>query len=199
MTATHPHTVPDTGAIMTRNRIVAPIILGIAILLAILITRPIYMSYIEKKATTLKLENDYKNLSSEYESLLAIKNNTRADTISAQVEKISKKIDRADLMSTIMLNDYTKESLESGTRITISSMSLSDPAKLPNGLSLSTASISLQGRTVDEIIRYITYLTTESPYAFTLEDISLPIDTAPDDAIPGGYSMNLSLGVYSYE
>jgi hypothetical protein len=76
MTATHPHTTPDTGVIMTRNRIVAPIILGITILLAILVTRPFYMSYIEKKATSMKLESDYTNLQTEYDSLVAIKNNT---------------------------------------------------------------------------------------------------------------------------
>jgi hypothetical protein len=79
-----------------------------------------------------------------------------------------------------MLNDYTKNTLESGARITISSLTVSEGAKLPNGLSLANASISLQGKTVDEIINYITYLTTESAYAFTIEDISLPIDTAPE-------------------
>ena len=35
---------------------------------------------------------------------------------------------------------------------------------------------------MDDVIDYITYLTTNSPYAFTIDSISLPLDTDPSKA-----------------
>lgn len=53
-----------------------------------------------------------------------------------------------------------------------------------------------------DVIDYITYLTTNVPYAFTLDTINLPIDTAPTEALNGNsgkLSLTLALGVYYYE
>ena len=50
------------------------------------------------------------------------------------------------------------------------------------------------------MIAYITYLTQSAPYVFLIDEISLPIDTAAsNDAIEGGLTLSLSLGVYYYE
>ena len=52
----------------------------------------------------------------------------------------------------------------------------------------------------DDIISYITYLTTSTDYAFTIDSISLPIDTAPENnETIGGYALTLNLGIYYYE
>ncbi len=52
-----------------------------------------------------------------------------------------------------------------------------------------------------DVIDFITYLTTSSPYAFTIDSISLPLDTDPDIAYFNGskFSLSLSLGMYYYE
>lgn len=51
------------------------------------------------------------------------------------------------------------------------------------------------------VIDYITYLTTSSPYAFTIDSISLPLDTDPESQylIGSKFSLALSLGMYYYE
>jgi FtsH-binding integral membrane protein len=55
MTATITDPKKDVS-VLTKNRIVAPIVLGIAIFIGIFITRPIYQNYIESKANVMKLE-----------------------------------------------------------------------------------------------------------------------------------------------
>jgi hypothetical protein len=171
-----------TGS-LTENRIIAPIALGIAILFAILVTRPLYINYIESSARETKMTSQYDALSGEYEKLLSISNSASgglSEIEKKKIEKIGRKYDRSTVMETILLSQYTRDTPEAPAPISISSLTLSDPTKLPNGLLLTRASISLKGNTVDAIIDYITYLTTETPYAFTIEDISLPIDTAPE-------------------
>ncbi len=199
MTATITDPKKDVS-VLTKNRIVAPIVLGIAIFIGIFITRPIYQNYIESKANVMKLEWNLASLNSEYEALLAIKNNTDTEAVnSALSKKILEKFDRASILSEVMFNDYTKEGFGSNPRISIGSISVSDPSRLANGLSFSSVSVAVQGSTIDEIVEYITYLTTETKFAFTLENISLPIDTAPEWDLPDGFGMSLAFGIYTYE
>lgn len=184
---------------LTKNRIVAPIVLGIAIFVGILFTRPLYLTYIDAKANNMKLEWNLESLSKEYDSLMAIKNNTDTSANSVLTKKILEKFNRADIISAVMFNDFTKKGFGNNAPISIASISVSDPSRLPNGISQSNVSVSIQGKTIDEIVDYITYLTTETNYAFTLENISLPIDTSPEWNLPDGYSMSLSFGIYTYE
>ena len=74
MTVHTPHPTKDVSA-LTKNRIIAPIILGIAIFIGILITRPVYINYIDAKTNLTKLEGDLRDLSNEHNALLSIKNN----------------------------------------------------------------------------------------------------------------------------
>jgi hypothetical protein len=62
-------------------------------------------------------------------------------------------------------------------------------------------SVGVSGSDMYSVIDYITYLTTTSPYAFTIDSISLPIDTDVTQALTnnGQYSLSLSLGLYYYE
>ncbi len=52
-----------------------------------------------------------------------------------------------------------------------------------------------------DVINYITYLTTNSRYAFSIDSISLPLDTDPSKgyANAGKFSLGLSLSMYYYE
>jgi hypothetical protein len=59
--------------------------------------------------------------------------------------------------------------------------------------------VAISATNLEDIIDYITFLSTSAPYAFTIDNISLPIE-APDDNTPvSGYTLALDLGVYHYE
>ncbi|GAB0174530.1 MAG: hypothetical protein HHAS10_04090 [Candidatus Altimarinota bacterium] len=184
---------------LTKNRIFAPVILGIFIFVGILFTRPLYVEYVNSKANIMKLESNLDALNNEYESLLTVKNSTDNGSGDLLTKKILEKFDRAGIISVVMFNEFTKEDFGDNPKISIGGISLTDPSRLPNGLSQSTISIAIQGRTIDEIVDYISYITTQTQYAFTLGDISLPIDTDPEGNLPDGYSMSLTFGIYTFE
>lgn len=184
---------------LTKNRIFAPMILGVFIFVGVLFTRPLYAEYVNSKANIMKLESNLKALNEEYDSLLAVKNSTDAGSGDVLTKKILEKYDRAGIISAVMFNDYTKGDFWGNPKISIGWVSLTDPSRLPNGLSQSTISISIQWRTIDEIVDFITFITTQTEYAFTLDDISLPIDTDPEWDLPDGYSMGLTFWIYTFE
>lgn len=64
---------------------------------------------------------------------------------------------------------------------------------------MATVSLSLSADTPDQIVDYLTYLTTESAFAFTIDNISLPLDTGNIAASTTGISLSITLGVYYYE
>ncbi len=186
----------------SQNRIIAPICLGIALLFGIVFLKPTYASYVEKQAVIASLDREHVKLNVEYDNLKAIKDNI-GSLLSpeklARIEKLSKKFDTSDIMSTVLLNNYTKDSENESALISIASISVNQWKKLPNGLSLGTVSLSFQGKTIPDIINFITYLAQETDYIFTLDAISLPIDTAPDQTLAGSYGMSITLWVYYYE
>ena len=55
--------------LLQKNRIIAPILLGLTIFLGIFFVRPQYQGFVEKNAGILKLENELKTLQSEYDAL----------------------------------------------------------------------------------------------------------------------------------
>lgn len=186
----------------SQNRIIAPICLGIALLCGIFFLKPWYAAYIENKAIISGIEKEQEKLTAEYASLKAIKDNiwsVLSPEKLERIQKLAKKYDNSDIMSNVMLNDFTKETENNSALISISSISVNKWKKLPNGLSLGNVSISLQGKTIADIIKYITYLTQNTEYVFTLDSIALPIDTAPDEVLAWSYSLGISLWVYYYE
>lgn len=186
----------------SQNRILAPICLGIALLCGIMILKPSYATYIENKSVISSLEKEQAKLTQEYESLKAIKDNI-GSVLSPEklerIQKLAKKYDTSDIMSTVLLNNFTKDSANESALISISSISVSKWKKLPNGLSLGNVAISFQGKTIADIITFITYLAQSTDYVFTLDSISLPIDTAPESVMAGSYGMSIGLWVYYYE
>lgn len=177
-------------------------LIGIAILIGIVFLRPLYASYIENDITLTSLTHEDTKLQKEYLSLKAIRDNINTAFTpekQARIAKLAKPYNTSDIIEIIMINNFTKESASQWASINISSVSVWEWKKLPNGLSLWTVNIALQWKTVADIIAYITALTQDSAYAFTLDNISLPIDTAPETTTSGGYALNISLWVYYYE
>ncbi len=186
----------------THNRIIAPICLGVALILGILFLRPLYASYIEDSSVLSSLEKNRMNLTTEYDGLMTIKHKIWSNISQERrdrIDKLEKKYDTSEIMSAVMLSDFTKDSTDGSARIVIGSINVWKWKKLPNGLSLGSVWVSIQWKTVADIIDFITSLTQQAGYVFTIDNISLPIDTAPEDAPVWSYGLSLSLGVYYYE
>ena len=190
-------------AIQKRNRIYAPILVGITIILAVVAMRPGYTAYIEKQGS---LEAAHAEQLSKTEDLVTLKK-LQSEFLSGGITELGKKIQKLDqkittteLMRSVMINDYTRPNGSQTAAITVSSISVDTGKKLPNGLSLAQVQISIQGNSVSDIVNYITYLTQDANYSFILDEIALPIDTAPEDtALQSGFGLTLTLGVYYYE
>jgi hypothetical protein len=189
----------------SKSRIYAPIILGLAIFVGIFMTKPLYEWYLLSVTERMVTENEYEEKAKVLESLTAMKKQlesqwTGTTELTDKVNKLTKKWDSADIMAAVMLNEFTLSNSLTSPRISIGSISTSKGSKLPSGLWLWSVSVSVSARTLDDMITYITYLTQTSPFVFTIDEISLPIDTgASDDTSNDSISLALSLGVYHYE
>lgn len=187
----------------TKNRVIAPILIGFSILIGVLIIKPMYLDYIETSASVSAEKIDLISKTAERDALLQIKNNSGSgisEALKTKVKQLDQKFVPSDLIAETMLNKFTDKDATGIAPITISSISVDKGSKLPSGLSLGHVNLSLQAPELENIIAYLTYLTTQSHFAFTLDDISLPLDTNPENGtVPTGYGLTISLGVYYYE
>ncbi len=160
------------------------------------------MDYLDTRSRESRLEAEYAQSESEYQKLVALQatfaSQSGATELSKKVEKIHQKWSDASIMSAVMLNEYTKGSDYINPKVVISNISLDPGKKLPSGLSLGTVNITLSADSIDRMVEYLTYLTTNSPYIFTLDTIDLPI-SAPSQRETGTIGISVALGVYYYE
>lgn len=98
-----------------------------------------------------------------------------------------------------MLNKYTKSTALTPAAINIWGISVSEGNKLPSGLSFGTVTMNISADSPEQIVDYITYLTTESSLPFTIDSINLPLDTANTNQNPTAISLSITLWVYYYE
>ena len=187
-----------------KNRVLAPIILAVSIILAVLVLRPFYIDTIENDVIANKVQNDLEGRINSYSGLLKIQalvESGSTSDLSKKVLQLSQVFDVTNIMQAVMLNDYTKGTLSTDPRIAVGAISVSKWSKLPNGLSLGQVSTTITGGDMYDVIDYITYLTTNSPYVFSIDSISLPLDTDPSKAYVnvGKFSLGLSLSMYYYE
>lgn len=194
----------QTETITRQNRVLTPILLAIILVVGVLITRPMYTDFLEKSSELATLRSDVSTKEKTRDDLLAIQAQFASGgttELAKQVARLDVKYDVSDIMETVMLNEYTKSTLENPDPIIeLGAISVSKGAKLPSGLSLANVSVQVTGRTMNDVISYITYLTTESRYAFSIDSISLPIDTDPNQLFSNGvFSMPLSLSMYYFE
>ncbi len=190
--------------ISRQNRVLAPIILAITIVVAILILRPVYAWFIEKNALITQNISTLESRTTVYNKLLEIRamfDSGATSDLQKKVDQLDRKFNVSDIMETVMLNLFTKANLSEEPKISIGTISVSKWSKLPNGLSFWQVNIDVTGWDMYDVIDFITYLTTNSPYAFTIDSISLPLDTDPEVQYLNGskFSLSLSLGMYYYE
>lgn len=70
---------------------------------------------------------------------------------------------------------------------------MSEGNKLPSGLSFGTVTMNISADSPEQIVDYITYLTTESSLPFTIDSINLPLDTANTNQNPTAISLSITL------
>ncbi len=116
----------------------------------------------------------------------------------SRVKKLDKKWNEPAIIHSIMLNDFTRPIQVSQAPIEIQSISIDKGTRLPSGLSLWNIQLTLQWKTIDDIIDFLTYLTKNTEYAFTLNTINLPLST-PVTKDESDTVLSVSLGMYYYE
>ncbi len=179
-----------------KNRVYAPIIIGISLLLITLVLYPLYTNYVDSSIEISVLEKSKAEKQKKIDEIKAIQllfTETGSSDIKSKVQKYNHTFDTSNIMEVVMVNKYTKASTLTPSQINIGSISVDKGKKLPSGLSLATVSVVVSADTPDQIIDYLTYLTTESAYAFTIDSIALPLDTATAAQDNKGLSLSLSL------
>lgn len=189
--------------IQKRNRIIAPILIGIAIVLAVAVLKPAYSTYIEKQSLLTVTAGEKTKKTEQLVALKQLQAQFQSGVTSdfaKKIQKLDHKLSNTELMRAVMINDYTRPTGSQNAAISISTIAVDKGVKLPNGLSLAHVNVGIQGNSLSDVVDFLTYLTKDSEYSFILDEISLPIDTAPDTTgVAGGFGLALSLGVYYYE
>lgn len=182
-------------------RIYTPITFAVALIIGIAFVKPLYTDYMDARTqatAALRIETENKK---NLDALIALQNSftsSGSTELAEKVKKLDKKWDKAQIMSAVMLTDYTKGAVYTPAPIEISSISLDKGKKLPSGLSLGTVNLALTGKSIDDVVNFLTYLTMNSSYVFTLDSISLPL-SVPVQKDVGDVGLSVNLGVYYYE
>ncbi|MBC7503725.1 hypothetical protein H7169_02040 [Candidatus Gracilibacteria bacterium] len=188
--------------IIQKNRVYAPIIVGITLLLVMFLLYPLYTSHADTRITIAGLEKtklDKQLKIDEVKRMQALFAGSGSSDLKAKVEKYNHRFNSSDIMETIMVNKYTTNTQLSPAQIAIGSISINEGKKLPSGLTLGSVGFTLSADTPDQVVDYLTYLTTNSPLAITIDTINLPLDTAGSLASSTAISLAITLGVYYYE
>ena len=190
------------NTITKKNRVYAPVIIGCSLLIIIFGLYPLYANYVDTSveiATMEKIKAEKTTKIDAIKKMQALFAGSGSSDIKARVDKYKNKFNTSDIMETVMVNIHTKETTLTPASIQVGGISIDPGRKLPSGLSLGTISLSLSASTPDQIVDYLTYLTTESHLAFTIDSISLPLDTANVAPTTTGISLSITLGIYYYE
>lgn len=190
-----------TNNFTQKNRVYAPIIIGVVLLVS-LVAYPQYSRYLDKSSTLSVLEKTKEekqkqiNIIKDMQTLFAGSGSSEFKT---KVNKFNHPFNTSDIMEVVMLNKYTKSTALTPAAINIWGISVSEGNKLPSGLSFGTVTMNISADSPEQIVDYITYLTTESSLPFTIDSINLPLDTANTNQNPTAISLSITLWVYYYE
>ena len=183
------------------NRIYVPIILALGLMWAIFVLRPMYTNFMDtdtKKADLTTTQSDRQKNLDALISLQTSINSSWSSEIAEKVRKLNQGWDEAKIMTAIMLTDYTKWNGITPASINISTISIDKGKKLPSWLSLGSITLTLSSDSIDNVVDFLTYLTSSSSYIFTLDTIQLPL-TAPAQKETQWVTLPIELGVYYYE
>jgi hypothetical protein len=163
--------------------------------------KPLYTEYTQKQSELQKTQKNLELYKKKMELLSSLKTQISSwaqSDIGEKVKKIGSSWNAGQIMSTIMISDYTKPNGLGTAPISIWSISINPGDKLPSGLSLGSVSFSVRADSTQSLIEYLTYLTKNAPRIFVIDNISLPIDTAVESSNEP-ISLSLTLGVYYYD
>jgi hypothetical protein len=110
------------------TRIYAPIIIGVSIFLTIFGLRPLYTSYMDTTIAAKSIELSKVTKQKTLDDLTLMKesfeNATGSTELTEKVKKLASKWNEADILSSIMLSDFTKGTELTPAPITITSITL---------------------------------------------------------------------------
>lgn len=184
-----------------KNKTFAPIILALAILLTFLWIFPSFTSYSDNSTSLDNIEKNYSNKKNEFEKLKEIELEVQNESWknASFIKKVSREFESASILSALMLNNYTQPKLgvQSNAPVTITNIALDRGSKLPSGIYQWKITMTINSNNIDNIVDYLTHVTTNTNFAFTLGDITLPIDTL-DINETEKISLPITLGLYYY-
>ncbi len=185
---------------LRKNRVYAPILFAVAILLLVFLARPLFVAYSDTQNQLQVTRSTLSEKEGEYQKILALEAQLHAGGSGATTE-LTQKIDtdfvESNILEAVMINDFTRSSALGSPQIVIQNISVDRGAKLPSGISRGSVNLSLTSSSVDTIVSYLTYLTTSTPYAFSLDTINLPLDTL-QATTNTPIQLTVDLGVYYY-
>lgn len=170
----------ESTQITRKNRVYAPIIFAVSLIIALFVLRPAYAAYQETQNKILSLETQKNQKDAEYQAFLALESRIQdpSQPLSVRIKKIEKPWNEADIFEAIMVNDFTRAINTREARIVVGSVRLQPGVKLPSGMMMGSVSIDIQSGSMDDIVSYLTYLTQDTGYAFVLDNINLPLDSS---------------------
>ena len=95
------------------SRVYAPILVAVSILIGLYVLRPSYMNYLSAEtnvATAQRMQTTKQNVLNELETMKKTFSASGNSLLAQKIAKLNKKWDSGDIMSAIMLNNYTKGS-----------------------------------------------------------------------------------------
>lgn len=94
------------------NRVYAPILLGVSLILFMFVLKPLYTNYLSKETALAIVEKSETEKQASLDKLVALQKafatGSGSTEIVEKVKKIDQKFDTSNIMSTVMLNDYTR-------------------------------------------------------------------------------------------
>lgn len=110
-----------------KNRVYAPVILGVSLLLIIFGLYPMYISYVDTNITISSLEKTKAEKQKKIDEITAMQlifTGSGSSEIKSKVQKYNHKYNTSDIMEAIMVNKYTKASELSPSSINIGEISI---------------------------------------------------------------------------
>ena len=190
--------------IYQKNKVFAPILLWVSLLVVIFCLYPVYRTYTDHIITMnqlSKVESEKQAQVATIEKIQALLAGSGSDTtLWDKIKRYNHEFDASIIFENVMINQFTTGTKLNPPLIQVWWVSTSRGSKLPSWLSLWSVRAAIRWNSIDDIVKYITYLTMEAPIAFTLDSISLPLDTLPWSTVDqSAISLNITLWVYYYE
>lgn len=185
---------------LQKNKVYAPIITGVAIIVAIAATVPTYNAYSEADLGLISAEQtrDEAQLKLNKMEAQAAKIADPSTPLAQNVAKISQDFDASKILETVMVNTFTTGNAAMAARtpmIAIENITLDKGDKEPSGIYRGTVNMTVKASSTDMLVKYLDYLTKNTNFYFSLNEISLPVENATSNA---EISLPVTLGVYYY-